>query len=294
MQSRLRSAFNTRQHMVSKDFEIFYYSDVNFTPVPAHAHDYYEFYLIVEGDIAMEIGARTYPVQVGDLILVPPGMKHHAVLFSPEKPYRRFVFWISQAYVQELLEQSPDYVYLMQLAATAGQYIFRFSGDGFYSIQSRILRLIEEIRSDRYGKAAAITLSVNDLILQMNRLVYEEEHENRSTETHELFRNLLSYIESHIEGELTLEELASQFYISKYYLAHLFRENLGISVHQFITKKRLSACRDAILSGAPVSRVCFDYGFREYSSFYRAFRKEYGMSPKEYAFIYRSGMIDMS
>ncbi|MBP3216831.1 MAG: helix-turn-helix domain-containing protein [Lachnospiraceae bacterium] len=288
MRNQLRSAFNTRQHMISRDFEIFYYSDVNFNPVPAHAHNYYEFYLIVEGEISMEIGRQTFPIQVGDLILVPPGIQHHLILHSPEKPYRRFVFWISQNYVQELLEQSPDYVYLMQQAATGGQYIYHIPTDGLYSVQSRILRLIEEIHSDRYGKSAAVTIAVNDLILQMNRLIYEEEHENRPAETQDLLQNLLAYIESHIEGDLSLDELADQFYVSKYYLSHLFQENLGVSAHRYITKKRLSACRDAILSGAPISRVCFDYGFREYSSFYRAFCKEYGMSPKEYAAIYRS------
>ena len=41
MKGNLRSAFNTRQYMQSKDFEAFYYSDLNFQTLPAHTHDYY-------------------------------------------------------------------------------------------------------------------------------------------------------------------------------------------------------------------------------------------------------------
>ena len=105
MKSRLRSAFNTRQHMTSKDFEIFYYSDINFGSVDRHSHDYYEFYIFVDGDVSMEIRDKAIPLKTGDIVLVPPGVVHRGVVHSPEKPYRRFVFWISKEFCRRLLEE---------------------------------------------------------------------------------------------------------------------------------------------------------------------------------------------
>ena len=70
--------------------------------------------------------------------------------------------------------------------------------------------------------------------------------------------------------------------MSGFYFAHVFKEQGGISVHQYILKKRMQASREAILGGENISQVYERFGFRDYSSFYRAFRREYGMSPKEY------------
>ena len=112
-------------------------------------------------------------------------------------------------------------------------------------------------------------------------MVYEEENPAKVKEQ-DLYQNLIYYIEEHLEEELSLEKLAGAFFVSRYYVAHVFKEQAGISVHQYILKKRMQASREAILGGENISQVYERLGFRDYSSFYRAFRREYGMSPKEY------------
>ena len=92
----------------------------------------------------------------------------------------------------------------------------------------------------------------------------------------------LYYIEDHLEEDLTLEKLAAAFYVSKYHIAHVFKDSTGLSVHQYIMKKRLFACKNAIPDCENISDVYLQFGFKDYSSFYRAFKKEFGISPKEY------------
>lgn len=282
MKNTLRSAFNARQYMVSQDFEIFYYSDLHFRPVGAHSHDYYEFYLFLEGDVTMVIRDQSYVLKAGDLVLVPPGVKHHALIADTDTPYRRFVLWISRDYCDQLRMVSPDYIYLMKRANLDGKYVFRYTSNGFHLIQSKILRLLEEANGDRFGREALIPLCLNDLILTMNRAVFEDEHPQEAGEETDLFQNLTSYIEAHLDEDLTLDSIAQQFYVSKYYIAHYFKKNLGISIHQYIMKKRLDGCAAAYLAGENISKAYLRFGFRDYSSFYRAFRSEFGMSPKEY------------
>lgn len=282
MKKNLQTAFSTRQYMLSKDFEIYYYNDTHFKGVSSHTHDYYEFYFFLEGDVSINIDGDIQPLNTGDMILIPPNVPHYALSSNKDKPYRRFVFWISEEYCNQLLTLSSDYVYLMQQVLVTKRYIFHYNVIAFNSLQSRVYNLIEEIHSDRFGKNAQISLCVNELILYLNRTVYEMEHPASPHEEQSLYQNLMGYIETHLDEDLTLDRLASEFFVSKYHIAHVFKENLGISVHQYITKKRLAMCRDTIMSNTSVSDAYLLYGFKDYSSFFRAFKKEFGLSPKEY------------
>ena len=290
MKGNLRSAFNTRQYMQSKDFEAFYYSDLNFQTLPAHTHDYYEFYLFLEGDLDLEISGHARPLHPGDMVLVPPGVSHHALMHSSDRPYRRFVLWVSQEYVARLLKESPDYVFLMQRAATSGRCYYHFHEAEFSSIQSRLIRLLEEFHSNRYGRNAAVYLALNDLLLYMNRIIYEREHPVVSG-SGDLMQEITLFIDEHLTEDLSLDVLANHVCLSKYYIAHYLKDSLGISIHQYITKKRLQSCSEAIAAGSDITRTFDEYGFRDYSSFYRMFRKEYGMSPREYQEAHRMNAI---
>lgn len=290
MKGNLRSAFNTRQYMQSRDFEAFYYSDLNFQTLPAHTHDYYEFYLFLEGDLDLEISGHARPLHPGDMVLVPPGVSHHALMHSSDRPYRRFVLWVSQEYAARLLKESPDYVFLMQRAATSGRCYYHFHEAEFSSIQSRLIRLLEEFHSNRYGRNAAVYLALNDLLLYMNRIIYEREHPVVSG-SGDLMQEITLFIDEHLTEDLSLDVLANHVCLSKYYIAHYFKDSLGISIHQYITKKRLQSCSEAIAAGSDITRTFDEYGFRDYSSFYRMFRKEYGMSPREYQEAHRMNAI---
>ncbi len=289
MKGTLRSAFNTRQYMQAKDFEVFYYSDLHFHTLPAHTHDYYEFYLFLEGDLELEISGHGKTLRPGDMVLVPPGVPHHAIMHDSDTPYRRFVLWISKDYAARLLRETPDYVFLMQRAAIAGRCYYHFHEAEFSSIQTRMLRLLDELHSNRYGRAAAVTLALNDLILYMNRVIYEREHPVTAG-SGDLMQELTLYIDGHLTEDLSLDLIARNLNLSKYYLAHYFKDSLGISIHQYITKKRLQGCSEAIAAGADITKTFDEYGFRDYSSFYRCFRKEYGMSPREYQETHRFQM----
>ncbi|MDD3362127.1 MAG: AraC family transcriptional regulator [Hespellia sp.] len=282
MKKGLSTNFSTRQYMRSKDFEIYYYNDKNLTPVKDHTHNYYEFYFFLNGEVSIWIEDVCYRLKTGDMILIPPHVHHYPDIHSAEEPYQRFIFWISEEYCNDLMALSPDYVYLMQHVKVTHEYVYHYDVIGFNMVQSKIIQLIEELHSDRFGKNVKTSLCVKDLVLHLNRTIYEQQHPNTPKEDQSLYQNLVMYIEDHLDEELSLNQLAGEFFVSKYHIAHIFKENVGLSIHQYILKKRLAMCRDMILSHTEISEAFLLCGFKDYSSFYRSFKKEYGMSPKEY------------
>ncbi|MGN0243737.1 MAG: helix-turn-helix domain-containing protein [Lachnospiraceae bacterium] len=282
MKSELQTVFTFRQYMISKDFELYYYHDCPFSGVPSHKHNYYEFYLFLEGSLTLYIGDHSFPLKPGDLVIIPPGISHHVISHDENIPYRRFVFWISEDFYHQLTSLSSDYQVIISYAKESQCYVYHNDVVTMNALHSKLFRIIEELHSDHFGRDTKITISIHDFLLHINRLAYEFHHPKKPKKHQDLCQNLMQYIEYHLDENLSLDYLSKVFFVSKYHIAHVFKEDLGLSLHQYILKKRLSMCRDALLSDTKIGDMIFQYGFKDYTSFYRAFKKEFGLSPKEY------------
>ena len=285
MINNLSSVFLNRQYMISKDFEIYYYKDRNLRNVEIHSHEYYEFYFFLEGEVTMFYSDSSHRMKNGDMVIIPPGMQHHVQIHDPAVPYRRVVFWITKSFLSKLSVHSEEFLFLTGKADDSG-FAWHFNEVTFNTVQRKIFHVIEEIFSDRFGRRMAVALGINDLLLFLNRTVYESLHPERYGKSEKkLDRNLIRYIEEHINEDLRLDTLSELFFVSKYHISHLFKDKMGISLHQYILKKRLAMSKDALIngrkpSGRKPSEVFREYGFSDYSVFYRAFVKEFGLSPQ--------------
>lgn len=283
MTKELATGFNTRQHMNQEDFELFYYRDIDLSHVSVHAHDHYEFYFFLEGGVDYQIGSRIYHLEPGDYLLIPPGIRHNADSVDSRKPYRRFIFWFSQPFFSALCQLNPEgYGYAFRHAEKKEGCHFRPASIHQQEILSLLMNLLEEKNQSRPFKELSLELQAKNFLLYLNRLTYDQL--NHSSPSHEtaLYLGICDYINQHLEGDLSLDQLASCFFVSKYHISHVFKDSMGISIHQYILKKRLHACKNAILSGMAFTKLYEQYGFHDYTVFYRAFKKEFGVSPTEY------------
>ncbi len=119
------------------------------------------------------------------------------------------------------------------------------------------------------------------LMAEVMRLTEEQPAETDMEGESPLVSQVLRFIGEHFREELRLDSLASQFYVSKYYLAHTFRQSVGTSVYHYILLKRLQHARQMMAEGHSPGDACQSCGFLDYANFYRSFRQTYGISPQE-------------
>lgn len=290
MKKKLDSVFVRRQEMNNDRFEIFYYNDMLIAPVGEHTHDHYEFYFFLEGNALLQIKDQIYKMIPHSFFIVPPHTLHHLLLSASEKPYRRFILWIAKDYLDSFIMQSKDYAFLIDYVKGNNHFSFAQDTVTFHKIQNLLFELIEETKGNRYGKETCQYNLLSTLLLFLNRLIYEQIHHKTSYDSRDLYQLICVYIDEHLSDDLTLDTLAAQFFVSKFYISHLFKDRTSMSLHQFITKKRLFSCKNDIANGGVITKIMRQYGFYDYSAFYRAFKKEYGISPKEYALHFKESL----
>ncbi|MBQ3559338.1 MAG: helix-turn-helix transcriptional regulator [Agathobacter sp.] len=94
--------------------------------------------------------------------------------------------------------------------------------------------------------------------------------------------DVFRFIRANLTSDLSLEVLEEHFFVSKHHLCREFKKLTGQTIHSYIVKSRLDLCKKYIEIGKPIKEVYELGGFGSYNHFFRAFKKEYNMTPKEY------------
>ena len=91
-----------------------------------------------------------------------------------------------------------------------------------------------------------------------------------------------NYMDEHYVEKITLDDLEAQFFINKYYMCHTFKKQTGITIKEFMNTRKITKAKQMISEGADIMGLCYECGFNDYSTFYKAFKKLTGKSPKDF------------
>ena len=120
------------------------------------------------------------------------------------------------------------------------------------------------------------------LVLVLRSCIYAEPKQKIRKNKPFLVDDIFTYINNHITEEISLDHLEKEFYVSKFHISREFKKATGLTLHRYIVKTKLDLCKKLIEEGnaiVDIARIC---GIGSYNNLFRAFKKEFGITPKEY------------
>ena len=249
-----------------------------------HSHTFFEL-LYCRNNCGAEyvVGAERYRLQKGDIIFVPPGVSHRPLL--PEKlvePYKRYVLWLSPEFMEKYAMLFP-YPFTEKQARPS---ILRTDGTKWEFLGELFRKGVQESEQQADGWEAAVVGNTISLLTQIKRATDDRSAHTMKAEKPVLLDLIMAYVENHYANSITIGTLAKSFFVSSSTISHLFKQTMGVSFYRYVTQRRLIASKTLIEKGMLLEEVAAQTGFQDYSSFYRAFKNEYGIARRQYRSLY--------
>lgn len=257
--------------------------DVSYTKdvVGLHSHTYYEIIFVKSGNLQYLLGTKRYRLKRGDIVIIEPGTSHQPLFLEKLiEPYDRYVLWLSndfskmaKTYLTDL-KKPKELTPILRTSALPNDATARFE---------KLFRngVNESLNASQGWQSAVVTNTLN-LIVLMYRTFYNLKVPLAVPEKQELMDEIVAYVEANLSSPISIKSTAHHFLVSESTISQLFSKRLGVSYYRFVNQRRLIAAKQLILNGEQLIDVANKVGFNDYSSFYKAFKGQFGISPTEY------------
>ena len=257
------------------DFGLFHLKDKEGTNIDYHYPEFCKLMMLRSGSGGYTVEGHRYSLETGDIVLIG---KHcvHRPEFEHGLLYERVIIYISPEFLQQ--QSTPDCPLEEIFNGANGHVLHLNTPDALWSISDR---LEKELAEDKYGRIIVSNGLLLRLLIEIARNMQDPNaaFSTPIAPTDSRILEILRYIDAHLTEDLSIDILAEEFYISKYHMMRLFKQETGRSIHDYLQERRLLHARDLIRQGISATDSCFQSGFRSYSSFTRAYAKHFGTTP---------------
>ena len=254
-----------------------HYSRATF-PSRLHYHDYFELVIFEEGDIHYICESATYLPQMGDILLIPPGMFHMSMIRCEKTLYKRHVFYLYSdalndfncGVLTDFLKQSRE-----GLAVISPD---KQTKDELLTLLFKLDKALEHGQNPSYR--ALSTGLVIQIFFLLNQCNFGPG--DRTAPFPENLSAIKRYIDDNFRELSSSNDIATHFFYSREYVSRLFRKYFNTTVSEYIRARRIAYSQNLIEHGCTISEACYQSGFENMSTFIRSFRSIVGMPPSEY------------
>ncbi|MDD3832784.1 MAG: AraC family transcriptional regulator [Oscillospiraceae bacterium] len=255
---------------------------------PFHTHHSLEISCVVEGVGEYIIDNHSYDLQKGDIIIINNAEQHRLVL-SENTPFHHIVIHFDPSFIWNSLSNDLDYNFLLVFFERGPNFSNRLdrSNPATACIFKLILDILEEFSSKRLCYELIIKIKLQTIFTEILR---NYDYIDRRKVVKPLsgadilnLNTVMRYIDSHLDSDIRLKELADIIHISPAYFSTMFKRFNGISPIEYIVNRRVQRAIELIkTSSVSLTEIAISCGFNNGTNFYKAFRKVTGRTPASY------------
>ena len=273
---------NNQKKILSAKFERVFYIDEEYHekhPVLYHKHeDFAEIIYVMEGHGSYRVDNRMYDLKAGNLVIVDKGIWHGEELFLCE---------CCETYTCAVKDIRINDEALDRIVDKNNRAVLEFESGSV--IEKLIMALFDVQEVNGTNEFLCNTLCGCILNIAYEKLKKSHEFEDKITKKNdELIRVITEFLDENYTEELSLEELGEKFGLSHYYLAHIFKDETGISPMKYVMHRKIGEAQSLLKNtDMSISSISDKLGFSSSCHLSSVFKKYFGISPKTYRQHYK-------
>ncbi|MGI6239360.1 MAG: AraC family transcriptional regulator [Christensenellales bacterium] len=262
---------------LNEDFRMFRIRDRRHAAFDFHFHSFNKVIVFLTGHVTYVVEDKAYQLKPWDVLAVNRGQVHRPVIAADEV-YERVIFYLDPAYLNA---QAP-LGELFERVEARRYNILRPNARERLALTDLFAALEEELGGREFASQTLQHAIMTQIMVRFNRIsLRDDAADEESFLADPVISEIVVYILANLASDLAIDRLAARFFVSPSFLMHRFRAVTGYSPHNYITIKRMAFAADLIAGGMPASDAARRCGYANYSSFSRAYRKQYGVSPTQ-------------
>lgn len=267
---------------LNEDYKLFYLKDYNGVDIEYHHHNFHKIVIFISGDVQYMVEGKVYNLKPWDVMLIGRN-EIHKCNADTNTPYERLIIWL-----KDDIELNDKYFLnltnCLKSSKEKNTHLLRLKENPCSIIKNLVSKILKYNNSnDVYDIALRNSFLVQTLVV-LNKTYINSGNCNTENDIFydKTTERVMNYINSNLQSQLSIEELSDKFELSKHYLMRKFKKQTGHSIHNYIIQKRLIFSIELMKNKSCMYQIAEEAGFNEYSTFVRAFKKYYGLSPKKY------------
>ena len=260
-----------------EDFRLFHLRGAQGAKTDFHYHEFCKLLFLISGTGSYWAEGRHYHLEPGDVVLLGSRCVHKPE-FAADAPYERVIVYISPEFLRQASAEDCD---LLQIFSGEKSHVYRPQADMAKKLSAMMAALERELSGREYGRIVLSSGLLLRILVSIGRDLRQGSGipAEPSQPADPRIANIQAYIDRHIEEDLTVDQIAEAAYLSKFHMMRLFRAQTGQSIHEYISQQRLMLAQELIRQGVAATDAAFRCGFGSYSSFTRAYAKQFGTTP---------------